>query len=541
MPVSFLRTPADHLGISEAPQKPLFQQTSALQQGADDAMGFFNQMVGLRQQRPLAQAQAIQNQYSTIFNNAEKLRLEQQAAKEAEQAVSALAGLTPEVDDYITQRQEIQRQFPNAMLDPRVQRIVNDNDRMFSSRQGAIAKQQNEAADRRAKLFSMGATPQQVEAAFQSPDATAQLEFQLGKGTGGNGNAATLKSAVDLLNDEIKAMSKAGEDYEMVGEQQVMKPEYKALLDRRNKYRDAYLGELDKTVFPQQAATVTKESAQTAAPAPAPDQPSGIRVKQPGKPTTDEQIAAVKQLTDNPTALMQVIRSSDSIEAKKEALSKLQEFQKKLPNFQFQSGTPEEIDFIRRNLPNMVNEAKEVIDLEPFKQEVNKAWTTEKNNMASQIKDFAKALNVSPSLVEYWLANNVRYKTEGDPLSDAPARDISIREYFDEYLQNRVGKSLGEEADIMSRFSGSKYASRLGIGNKTLEKTLFTQALVPFLGPLAFYVAPGGKGPTYEKMLDAYLDEKLNLKPNPVAPQNGNANVGEVPKIQIGKPIQTSS
>lgn len=276
-------------------------------------------------------------------------------------------------------------------------------------------------------------------------------------------------------------------------------------------------------------------------PAPVPPSPSGIQVKQPAKPTTEEQIAAVKQLTDNPTALMQVIRSDGSIEAKKEALSKLQEFQKKLPTFQFQSGTPEEIDFIRRNLPIMVNEAKEVIDLEPFKQEVNKAWTTEKNNMASQIKDFAKALNVSPSLVEYWLANNVRYKTEGDPLSDAPARDISIREYFNEYLQNRVGKSLGEEADIMSRFSGSKYASKLGIGNKALAKALFTQALAPFLGPLAGDVAPGGKGPTYEKMLDAYLDEKLNLKPNPVAPQNGNANVGGVPKIQIGTPIKTSS
>ena len=60
-------------------------------------------------------------------------------------------------------------------------------------------------------------------------------------------------------------------------------------------------------------------------------------------------------------------------------------------------------------------------------------------------------------------------------------------------------------------------------------------------GPLAGDVAPGGKGPTYEKMLNAYLDEKLNLKPNPVAPQNGNANVGGVPKIQIGTPIKTSS
>ena len=83
MPVIQLRTPADYFGINEAPQQPLFQAS----QNVDPDIAFHRQMVGLRQQRPLAQAQAIQNQYSTIFNNAEKLRLEQQAAREAEQAV----------------------------------------------------------------------------------------------------------------------------------------------------------------------------------------------------------------------------------------------------------------------------------------------------------------------------------------------------------------------------------------------------------------------------------------------------------------------
>lgn len=541
MPVSFLRTPADYLGINEAPQQPLFQQTNALQQGADDAMGFFNQMVGLRQQRPLAQAQAIQNQYSTIFNNAEKLRLEQQAAREAEQAVSALAGLTPEVDDYITQRQEIQRQFPNAMLDPRVQRIVDDNDRMFSARQSSLAKQQEDMMKRREELQILGVPPDMAEKAAQSRDATAQLKFQYSKGSAKDITGQAMKEDLELTDSRIKRMVDAGTDVIQNEDGTVSpNPKFQSLVEKSDRLFEELSGFYQGKYRPATTAPVAQEAVTPPA-APAPDQPSGIQVKQPRKPTTEEQIAAVKQLTDNPTALMQVIRSDGGIEAKKEALSKLQEFQKKLPTFQFQSGTPEEIDFIRRNLPNMVNEAKEVIDLEPFKQEVNKAWTTEKNNMASQIKDFAKALNVSPSLVEYWLANNVRYKTEGDPLSDAPARDISIREYFDEYLQNRVGKSLREEADIMSRFSGSKYASRLGIGNKTLAKALFTQALAPFLGPLAGDVAPGGKGPTYEKMLDAYLDEKLNLKPNPVAPQNGDANVGGVPKIQIGTPIKTSS
>jgi len=538
MPVIQLRTPADYFGINEAPQQPLFQAS----QSVDPDIAFHRQMVGLRQQRPLAQAQAIQNQYSTIFNNAEKLRLEQQAAKEAEQAVSSLVGVKPESDTYLQQKADIQRQFPLASLDPRVQRIFQDNDEIYRSRQSAIAKQQEDMMKRREELQVMGVPPDIAEKAAQSRDATAQLKFQYGKGSAKDITGQAMKEDLELLEASIKDMIDEGTN-EIQNKDGTFSPspEFQRLTEERKRLRDDLRRFHQGKYRPATNEPAAKEPATPAAAVPTPPSPSGIQVKQPRKPTTEEQVAAVKQLTDNPTALMQVIRSSDSIEAKKEALSKLQEFQKKLPTFQFQSGTPEEIDFIRRNLPNMVNEAKEVIDLEPFKQEVNKAWTTEKNNMASQIKDFAKALNVSPSLVEYWLANNVRYKTEGDPLSDAPARDISIREYFDEYLQNRVGKSLGEEADIMSRFSGSKYASKLGIGNKTLAKALFTQALAPFLGPLADDVAPGGKGPTYEKMLDAYLDEKLNLKPNPVAPQNGNANVGGVPKIQIGTPIKTSS
>lgn len=423
--------------------------------------------------------------------------------------------------------------------------LVNGDPRYAQDPLGAKTAVETEMGidEQRGRLRKMGVDTSKLERRLYTPEEEADFEFRVKS----DDPLSFYEKRKNLALERLKLWEDR-DDTQIPDPKNptlfVENPEFTKAKTLAVQAMDEHDAELLRRINPQ-AATATNITSPAAMggglPSPVPPSPSGIQVKQPTKPTTEEQIAAVKQLTDNPTALMQVIRSDGSIEAKKEALSKLQEFQKKLPTFQFQSGTPEEIDFIRRNLPNMVNEAKEVIDLEPFKQEVNKAWTTEKNNMASQIKDFAKALNVSPSLVEYWLANNVRYKTEGDPLSDAPARDISIREYFNEYLQNRVGKSLGEEADIMSRFSGSKYASKLGIGNKTLAKALFTQALAPFLGPLAGDVALGGKGPTYEKMLDAYLDEKLNLKPNPVAPQNGNANVGGVPKIQIGTPIKTSS
>lgn len=256
--------------------------------------------------------------------------------------------------------------------------------------------------------------------------------------------------------------------------------------------------------------------------------------------TLQEELEDIKSISDDPNALIEVVRSgSRSPEAKKAALEKLKEFQRKLPTFEFKTGTPEQISEIKRNISGMVEEAKSEIELEPFKQEVNKAWTTEKKNMQSQIKDFAKAIGVSPELAESWLAQNVTYTTEFDPTSDAMPRKVAIRDYFDEYLQNRVGKSLRDEADIITRLSGNKYASKLGIGKSKLAKGLISQVLAPFIGPFAYSeaanIAPE-KGPTYGRMLDAYLGEKFGQNQptasNSVAPAVKPSNIKSITPIE---------
>lgn len=536
MPVIQLRTPADYFGINEAPQQPLFQAS----QSVDPDIAFHRQMVGLRQQRPLAQAQAIQNQYSTIFNNAEKLRLEQQAAKEAEQAVSALAGLTPEVDDYITQRQEIQRQFPNAMLDPRVQRIVDDNDRMFSSRQAAIAKQQEDMMKRREELQVMGVPPDMAEKAAQSRDATAQLKFQYGKGSAKDITGQAMKEDLELLESSIKDMVDEGTN-EIQNKDGTFSPspEFQRLTEERKRLRDELRGFYQGKYRPATTEPAAKETEKVVTP---PSPTSFMDTMKKGATqaptgegavpslTLQEEIEDINSIADDPNALIEAVRSGNrSAEAKKVALEKLKEFQKKLPTFEFKTGTPEQISDIKRNISGLVEEAKSEIELEPFRQEVNKAWTTEKKNMQSQIKDFAKALGVSPDLAESWLAQNVTYTTEFDPTSDAMPRKIAIRDYFDEYLQNRVGKSLRDEADIISRLSSNKYADKLGIGKSKLAKGLVSQVLAPFIGPFAYSdevnIAPS-KGPTYGRMLDAYLGEKFpNQGDNQGQPTSAVANI----------------
>ena len=154
----------EYLGISEAPQQPVFQRTRQVEPDSPWArtMQVADSLTALRNQRPMAQIQAIQNEYDMIRENAEKLRREREAAMQAEQAVSSLAGLTPDSPDYLNQRRQIMTQFPSAILDPRVQSIMDDSDRMYNARQQAEARRQEEITTRAAELAGVGINPQEA-------------------------------------------------------------------------------------------------------------------------------------------------------------------------------------------------------------------------------------------------------------------------------------------------------------------------------------------------------------------------------------------
>lgn len=384
----------------------------------------------------------------------------------------------------------------------------------------------------------MGVPPDIAEKAAQSRDATAQLKFKYDKGGGGGLHTERYKLLKDSVENARKAYSTA---YDNMREDDAASVEKLKTVESRLGKLEADLAAEEDRLLDASAPTASaaKEPATPAAAA-APTPFMDTMKKGAGQAPTgegavpsitlQEEIEDINSIADDPNALIEAVRSGNrSAEAKKVALEKLKEFQKKLPTFEFKTGTPEQISDIKRNISSLVEEAKSEIELEPFRQEVNKAWTTEKKNMQSQIKDFAKALGVSPDLAESWLAQNVTYATEFDPTSDAMPRKIAIRDYFDEYLQNRVGKSLRDEADIISRLSSNKYADKLGIGKSKLAKGLVSQVLAPFIGPFAYSdevnIAPS-KGPTYGRMLDAYLGEKFpNQGDNQGQPTSAVANI----------------
>jgi hypothetical protein len=244
----------EYLGIQEAPQQPVFQRTRQLAQPRspwERDVQIADAMTQLRQQQPLSQIQAIQNEYDNIMMNAEKIRREREAASQAERAVSALAGLTPESDDYLKQRRQIMTQFPSAVLDPRVQSIMDDSDRMFNARQSSAARMEQErlAAEaaradeiqkRATSLIEMGVPPDQAMRDAQSPYTAAQAKFQRSQKPQGS----RYEKALGTIQDLIRSVPE-DERYDFVDGKQTVRPEFKALLDKQKQYADAYFREIE--------------------------------------------------------------------------------------------------------------------------------------------------------------------------------------------------------------------------------------------------------------------------------------------------------
>ena len=500
MPVIQLRTPADYFGINEAPQQPLFQQTNALQRGADEEMKFFNQMVGLRQQRPLAQAQAIQNQYSTIFNNAEKLRLEQQAAREAEQAVSALAGLTPEVDDYITQRQEIQRQFPNAMLDPRVQRIVDDNDRMFSARQSSLAKQQEDMMKRREELQILGVPPDMAEKAAQSRDATAQLKFQYSKGSAKDITGQAMKEDLELTDSRIQKMVNDGTDVIQNKDGTVSpNPKFQSLVEKSDRLFEELSGFYQGKYRPATTTPVAQEAATPAAPAPEPAAKVDIQAPlPPDKAAFLQKPRGQRGINDYRSFLT---RTDLTPEERKVALDELKTVANmKLPksmagrNIAEAKKMPEEI---QKTIQGIESESKFI-----------EATDAAKSKVKDAIKKISDKTGYS---VDQIIASNLDETVEID------GKELELEQWIAKYLglpQSGIFSSkysLQGVPDLFTRWTGAS-------------------------GVAPIYTPPD-EVPTWPTILNSVINEAKGQ--NQVAPQMSNANVGGVPKIQIGTPIQT--
>jgi hypothetical protein len=417
------------------------------------------------------------------------------------------------------------------------QRLIDEGTPVLEAYDRAEVMEYNRG--QRAKLAEFY-SPEEVKAKFgsdESPIGDDAVQYAIRERKAGGGSTlGSLKAYADFATERLKRFTPEGFAPDPTDE--VNYPLYEAALKDVEEAEAAYLNALrgaggirrpkavQTDLTPPGGAVPKGAELQGLEAAPATSfrdtmkQFAGGTAEVLPKLTEKEEVELVSSISDSPDALIDVVRSDQrSLKAKEEALRKLQEFEKKLPTFTFTEGTPQQIAEIRQNLPQLIAEAKKEISLIPAKRMVDKAWETEKNNISSQIEDFAKALGVSPKLAEKWIAENVEYTTAFDPTSDAMPRAVGTREYFNEFLENRAGKRLSDEADILKRFTGVPGGVDAGLWRYII-----------------------GKGKTYEDVLDAYLSSKKAS----VAEADGTGTVAPTPtppveelnikKVTIKKP-----
>lgn len=539
----------EYLGIQEAPQQPVFQRTRQLAQPRSpwerDAQ-IADAMTQFRQQQPLSQIQAVQNEYDNIMMNAEKIRREREAASQAEMAVSALAGLTPESDDYLKQRRQIMTQFPSAVLDPRVQSIMDDSDRMFNARQSSAARMEQErlAAEaaradeiqkRATSLIEMGVPPDQAMRDAQSPYTAAQAKFQRSQKPESDQAITMRERELKLLESQQKAMDESFVNTEDPKYIQLANEIDQARSDLRSMYRNAYT----PRAVTAQAAPVAREEArirpQETAVTPA--APKSFKDTMKKGASQAPKVADILKVTDE--EVIKDINSPDATEdtfttaiadpnasekVKTAALERLRRFAKE-PKFPLGTTSREARNRIA-SLQEKIKEGEKLIRMGPEMEKYRKAWTAEKSDIASDIEAYAKSLGLDTDLIAADLAKN-------EPLTDDPENPFTIRDDFNKFLKGKLDK----RASKLEPFAKSEFAKELG------ERVDVFTSLTPtgLLGQAAqaFGILPNAQK-SYGDVLDVFLAEKFGQNPsalaNQVAPTNGGSSVTGQPKIQIGQP-----
>lgn len=530
MPVIDLK---DYLGMpQQAPTQPVFQSTTqsldpmalrAYDPYSNEAMlanvEGRQRLAGLQRLAPAIQAQQAQLAYDKIGEEARVLRQKQEVEAQVQRATDELLGgaLNPESTDFSQQATQFYGRNQLAFLDPRMREAMSflqKQNQDYTTRQDALRKAQLELQNKsldltrsaEAKFLTSGGTTEQLAKLRSASPNTSVYTTLVQEATGG----LPLRSrSAGRGSEKLKQLMDAY-DFTASDLENATKEEVPLLEERLKTIRNEIVKEQNALLFPPTAPTAgagdtTKTSpsasfAETMAKLSGSAKPAAGGAKVISDLTSEEMVKDIESNKTDPVFLIAAINSPQRDEKSKDVAFKyLKELQKDPKKLQFSYGNPSDIQKAKRDI-------QKAIEVYPALKEVNRAWTTEKKNIESQIKNFAKALSVSPELMESWLKNNVTYQIESDPLSDAPAREIKIRELFDDYLQNMVKKPLYQPTEILTNVA-KKYPG-----------------LTQDLGLDRWF------GLKMEEVLDAYLGEKpTNQGDNQEQPTNVVSNT--VPNI----------
>jgi len=229
MPVTDLR---EYLQLPQAaPQNPGFQRTRQLAgmptEPFQSALAFERAAPGIRANQGLAYLQEIQNHQNEIAQQAQNIRIQQEAQLAAEQATQGLSGIQPDNPQYLNQRQQILQQNPNALLNPQFRNALGIYDEGYQrvAQQRALEAKQIQAQRQQAhalglRAIEFGDNPDEIAPLVEAGDVSSLAQrignarrASTGQRSGTSAKSpelAALKDNFDLLADERNQFIKDG-------------------------------------------------------------------------------------------------------------------------------------------------------------------------------------------------------------------------------------------------------------------------------------------------------------------------------------------
>ena len=537
---------ADYLGMpAQAPANPVFNQTrkstgvASLDREVEDfykGAAAIDQLRSLQRLAPVFEAQKAQLAYDDIAQKANDLRKKQEIEAQVERAASELAGgnLNPESDDFAVKYRDLATRNPLAFSDPRFSTVAGLYASQYQGYQQA--KQQRAEAEARAaqaridaenSAIAYGVLPGRITPKMSIRDINIEKGLVKTAGVGTRGGAASaeerrLSNILNVRTKEYEDAKKRVEDFDLKDTDQ-------EFIDARNAWKEAskkYIQFNETGGVPAAAATQTGTegvSGRTLGDSGIPARPKEQAVvpfrdtmKGLAAPKAEDILkvneAEVLQGINDPSADENTYKAAidsgnTSLEVKKQALAKLQQFAKSPPPRS--DLTVGEAIRRRANLQTLAEQAKQEVDAYPVVQQYNKAWSGIKSTMDKTLDEFAKSISSSKDQVINSLKSGELIQgIPGYETSDADQGGVSVYRLLSDYFADKMGQKrsfgmnrpgLSQTVEELEVFRASPFAAKIGMR-----------------GPLGL-----GGSKTWTDVLDVYLAEKTK----PVA--------SDVPRVSI--------
>lgn len=505
MPVTDLR---EYLQLPQAaPQNPGFQRTRQLAgmptEPFQSALAFERAAPGIRANQGMAYLQEIQNHQNEIAQQAQNIRIQQEAQLAAEQATQGLAGANPQSTGWLPQRQQILQQNPNAMLDPRFQNALRIYDQGYSQfdHQRQLQQRQIDAENKQLQGLMLrgmeyGGDEEKLTKFAQTRDLGGMAQVV---GEARRANLGKSKTGKDKIDYRTKGLF----------------DKYASALAGGNPEEAKAISDYAREQGLHWENPVAQDASGSAVMAPPANQSvvpgmGGATATQPEIPP-QHYIDEVKGVSlDNPRSaqLLSEYASSPSLplEARREAVKKLGEAAASPPPFKGMDAAQERE--AKRALIDAHTMAKANLEGDEISQKyVAPAWTRAKSEMEQLVDQFAQKNGFSAESVYRSIAGRKRIpvvNAQGAEVDEAPGALILGDTYASEnphlkQVADQIAKMHNRQSPIFARIHRF-----LGGENIINGDVLFELAKEKVGVPAAQSVALPAANPALETALQKY-------------------------------------